>query len=140
VCAYACVFIERTTGGISADHFIAKSRRADLAYEWSNYRLACITMNGRKADFDSILDPFALAAGTFRLELVTGRIYPSPRLSGSSQRRAQTTLDELGLDEPGFREMRARHYEEYRRGQYNAAFLRKRSPFVWYEARRQRAL
>ena len=35
------------------------------------------------------------------------------------------------------REMRARHYQEYRTGQYTAEFLEKRSPFVWAEAQRQ---
>ena len=41
VCAYLSVFIERVTGGASIDHFVAKSKRPDLIYEWSNYRLAC---------------------------------------------------------------------------------------------------
>ena len=29
----------------SVDHYVAKSGRWDLAYEWSNYRLACAAMN-----------------------------------------------------------------------------------------------
>jgi len=140
VCAYSCVFVERMTGGISTDHYVAKSRRAGLAYEWSNFRLACATMNSRKSDFSTILDPIGLADETFWLELVTGRIYPRPSLATAARERAQLTIEDLKLDDDGWRETRARHYEEYRRGEYDEVFLRKRSPFVWYEARRQRAL
>lgn len=140
VCAYACVFVERMTGGISTDHYVAKSRRAGLAYEWNNFRLACATMNGRKSDFSTILDPIGLAVETFWLELVTGRIYPRPSLAAAARGRAELTLETLKLDDDGWRETRARHYEEYRRHEYDERFLRKRSPFVWYEARRQNAL
>jgi uncharacterized protein (TIGR02646 family) len=137
VCAYLCVFVERITGGASVDHFVAKSRKAALAYEWDNYRLACTTMNSRKRDFDTVLDPFELSADTFRLEPITGRIYANPDLSPPARRDAERTIERLGLDDGDCREMRARHYEEYRRGEFGSGYLRKRSPFVWFEARRQ---
>lgn len=143
VCAYACVFVERMTGGISVDHYVAKSRRAGLAYEWNNYRLACATMNGRKSDFSGVLDPIGLRAETFRLELVTGRIYPRPRMARASRELAELTIERLKLDDDGWRKTRARHYEDYRhyrQREYDERFLRKYSPFVWYEARRQNAL
>jgi hypothetical protein len=140
VCAYACVFVERMTGGVSTDHYVAKSRRAGLAYEWNNYRLACSTMNGRKWIHDTILDPIGLAAETFRLELVTGRIYPRPTLSAVSIKQAQDTIDDLGLDDAGWRDTRARHYEGYCLHKYGPAFLREYSPFVWHEATRQNLL
>lgn len=140
VCAYACVFVERMTGGVSTDHYVAKSRRAGLAYEWHNFRLACTTMNGRKSDFTTILDPIGLARETFWLELVTGRIYPRPRMAATLRKRAERTIDDLALDDHGWRETRARHYEGYRRGDYIESYLRSHSPFVWYEAKRQNAL
>ncbi|MDO8948367.1 MAG: hypothetical protein Q7U88_14615 [Desulfocapsaceae bacterium] len=136
-CAYLAVFVERVTGGGSVDHFVAKSQRADLAYEWSNYRLACSRMNSRKRDYDDVLDPFEVGVGWFHLEPITGRIYPNPELSSEQRGAVQATIDRLGLDDPGNREMRARHYQEYREGFFNADFLRKRSPFVWDEAQRQ---
>lgn len=136
-CAYLTIFFERVTGGSSVDHFIAKSQRADLAYEWSNYRLACSRMNSRKRDYDDVLDPFEVENGWFHLELVSGRIFPNPRLSDEQQRAVKETIDRLGLDDAGNREMRARHYQEYREGFYTADFLKKRSPFVWMEANRQ---
>lgn len=143
VCAYLCVFVERCTGGTSTDHFVAKSRRAGLAYEWSNYRLACTTMNSRKRDFEDVLDPFALEPGTFHVELVTGRIHPNPDLDERARVAAETTIERLGLDEPECREMRSRRFLDYIRLRGPAPnpaaedHLRRYSPFVWLEVRRQ---
>ena len=136
-CAYLSIFFERVTEGGSVDHFIAKSKRADLAYEWSNYRLACSRMNSRKGKFDDVLDPFEIETGWFCLEPVTGRIYPNPVLAQDKQEAVQTTINRLKLDDAGNREMRARHYQEYCESEYTADFLRKRSPFVWLEVKRQ---
>lgn len=136
-CAYLAVFFERVTGGGSVDHFIAKSQRADLAYEWSNYRLACSKMNSRKRDYADVLDPFEVETGWFHLEPVSGRIFPNPQLQYEQQKAVDATIDRLELDDAGNREMRARHYQEYREGLYSAEFLKKRSPFVWMEANRQ---
>lgn len=136
-CAYLCVHFERVTGGGGVDHFIAKSQRADLAYDWGNYRLACSIMNSRKREYDDVLDPFAVQTGWFQLELVSGRIYPKPRLRAANRIKVEETIERLGLDDAGNREMRARHYQEYCQREYNAVYLRKRSPFVWFEANRQ---
>jgi uncharacterized protein (TIGR02646 family) len=140
ICAYLCVFIERAVGGVSVDHFVPKSRQLKLAYEWSNYRLACLQMNARKRHFEDVLDPFSLPPDTFRLELVTGRIYVNPALSGEARQAAEDTLTRLGLDDPGCREMRARHFQDYHQHGWPADFLRRYSPFVWLEALRQGVL
>lgn len=137
VCAYLAVFIERITGGVSADHFIAKSRLAGLAYEWTNYRLACSTINSRKREYDDVLDPFVIGADWFHLEIVSGRIYPNPRLTDAQRAAVQATIDRLDLDDADCRELRARHYQEYREGYYTSDFLSRRSPFVHSEAARQ---
>jgi hypothetical protein len=71
------------------------------------------------------------------LEPITGRIYPNPTLATDQQGTVQATIERLGLEDAGSREIRARHYQEYREGEYTADFLRKRSPFVWLEAQRQ---
>ena len=139
-CAYLAVFFERVTGGGSVDHFVAKSQKAALAYEWSNYRLASSRMNSRKGIYDDLLDPFEVENGWFHLELVTGHIYPNPGLREELKASVQTTIDRLGLDDPGNREMRARHYLEYMEGFYTAEFFKKRSPFVWWEAQRKGVL
>ena len=48
ICAYLCLYIPRGTGAPSVDHVVAKSKRWDRVYEWSNYRLASSLMNARK--------------------------------------------------------------------------------------------
>lgn len=145
ICAYLCVFLEHCVGGVSVDHYVAKSKLAGQTYEWSNYRLASTTMNSRKRDYSTVLDPFALAPDTFFLELVTGRIYPNPALSAPDKKAAQETIRRLRLDKP-CREMRARRYGDYvdlvKSGPNPAAVahLKKYSPFIWYEANRQGVL
>ena len=65
ICAYACFYIEPTTGAATVDHFAPKSQSWDKAYEWSNYRLACSLMNTRKNKFDDVIDPFDVTEGLF---------------------------------------------------------------------------
>lgn len=137
VCAYLCLFFERVMGGGSVDHFIAKSANAGQAYEWSNYRLACSTMNSRKRDFSDVLDPFFLAPDLFRLQLSTGHIYPSHNLSAVPMRVVEETIERLGLDDPQCRELRARWYQEYLEHCISSEFLKSKAPFVWAEANRQ---
>ncbi|MBF0245113.1 MAG: hypothetical protein HQL31_07550 [Planctomycetes bacterium] len=136
-CAYLAVFFERVTGEGSVDHFVAKSERTDLAYEWSNYRLACSRMNSRKRDYDDVLDPFEVETGWFRLELVSGRIFPDPGLPEELQARISATIKRLGLDDPGSRELRTRHFQNYIEKDYPEDYLRRYSPFVWSEVERQ---
>ena len=136
-CAYLAVHFERATGGTTADHFIAKSKLPGQAYEWHNLRLASSIVNARKCDFEDVVDPFLLPPGRFRLELVTGHIYPNADLDADDLKRVIDTIARLGLDDQTSREMRARHYDEYRMGEYTVDFLRRRSPFVYLEADRQ---
>ncbi len=133
ICAYLSVYIERVEGGASVDHFVAKSKRPDLIYEWSNYRLACLVMNSRKRECEDVLDPFEIEDGWFRLEPVSGRIYPNPALGAPEKTAVQRTIDRLGLDGSGNREIRARRFYEYCTGGCDSDFLRRYSPFVYFE-------
>lgn len=81
VCAYLCVHLEHAVGGVTTEHFVAKSQNAGQAYEWSNYRLACSRINSRKGVHKDVLDPFDIQPGMFHLELTTGRIFTNPQLS-----------------------------------------------------------
>lgn len=137
ICAYLCVYMPRVTGGLGTDHFRAKSRRADLAYEWHNYRLACSTMNSRKRDFSDVLDPFFLAPNLFHLQLSLGHIYPNPELAPQARVVVEQTIERLALDDTPCRNLRAEWFDEYVRKQIDADYLRRKSPFVWQEAQRQ---
>lgn len=136
-CAYLAVHFERVMGCGSVDHFIAKSQSAALAYEWNNFRLSCTKINSRKRNFEDILDPFEIGLEWFNLEIVSGRIYPNPKLDEEKKILILRTIDRLGLNDGGNREMRARHYQDYREGLYTDIFLQRRSPFVYAEAARQ---
>ncbi len=141
VCAYLCVYIELPVGGVTVDHFVAKSMQPEHAYEWSNYRLACAAMNTFKNEYDDVLDPFSLVDGTFRLELTSGRIFPSPQLLVTEQTlAAEKTIKRLRLDAPNNRELRARHFSDFVQGCFTAAYLKRISPFVWLEAQRMQLL
>lgn len=136
-CAYLAVHFERATGGVTTDHFVAKSKLPGRAYDWDNLRLASAIVNSRKRDFDDVLDPFALQHNWFWLELVSGHIYPNPEIDPVDQARVAETITRIELDDPINREMRARHFEDYCKGEYTATFLQRRSPFVYCEAKRQ---
>lgn len=137
VCAYLGVYFERVMGGGSVDHFIAKSGFAGLAYEWSNYRLACSTMNSRKREYSDVLDPFVLAPDLFRLQLSTGHIYPNPALNAAPMRIVEETIERLGLDDPQCKDLRARWYQDYLEHHLPSVYLQRKAPFVWAEANRQ---
>lgn len=137
VCAYLAIYLERATGAATADHFVAKSALAGQTYEWSNYRLVCLAMNARKQAFDDVLDPFTLPPDVFRLELVSGRLFVNPALADPLASEAEATRQRLQLDNSLNRATRARHYDEYLQVHKCEPHLRKMSPFVWYEARRQ---
>jgi hypothetical protein len=97
-------------------------------------------MNSRKRNYDDVLDPFLLAADLFRVELSTGRIYPNPHLEAQAARIVELTIERLGLDDPGCREMRARWFHEHLTAPLPSDYLRRKSPLVWQEARRQSLL
>ena len=136
-CAYLALFFERVTGSGSVDHFLPKSKRVDMAYEWKNYRLACSRMNSRKNVAEDILDPFELQDGWFHLVLVTGWVFPSPALKDDQKEKVQQTIDRLKLNDPRLCNIRARHFRDYIERKYTADYLKDISPFVWFEAHRQ---
>lgn len=137
ICAYLCVYFEWSVGAQSTDHFIAKSSNAGQAYEWDNYRLCCLGMNRNKNRFDDILDPFEIKPDTFILNLASGEIKPNPALPPATRQQVLTTIRRLRLDSRECKEMRANMYYEYYTGNVSEEYLGKKSPFVWYEAKRQ---
>lgn len=136
ICAYLAIYFEWVTGASSTDHFVAKSRNAGDAYEWSNYRLSCLGPNRNKREFADVLDPIGLQPETFLLNLSTGNINIASGLTPSEKDLARKTIQRLKLNSAEHKKMRARHFTRYLRGKDEVA-LKELSPFVWYEARRQ---
>lgn len=138
VCAYLAIFFEWSTGTASTDHFIAKSKNAGDAYEWSNYRLSCLGPNRNKNKFDDVLDPIGLAPNTFVINFASGKIAPNPALSLVQKAAARKTIRRLKLDSPENNKMRTQHYQDYLVGDCSLNFLQRKSPFVHAEIVRLR--
>jgi uncharacterized protein (TIGR02646 family) len=136
VCAYLALYFEFATGASSTDHFVPKSLMPGLAYEWRNYRLACLAINRKKSTFTDIMDPFEITPDTFTLRLVDGVIRPNKQKTAEVQQAAQRTIDRLNLNSPEHTEWRSRHFNELIKGERQSYT----SPFVHHEMERQRLL
>ena len=150
VCAYLAFRFEYVSGASTTDHFIAKSRHAGQAYEWNNYRLACMSVNRQKGKFDDVIDPFTLPVHTFFLVLESGEIYVNPDLQTQDKKTsalADKTIHRLKLDHPHNREMRANCYTFYIAMKESLSitdtflsWFEKQNPFVYGEIKRQNKL
>ncbi len=136
LCSYTALYIHEETGDPSVDHFVPKSRSWDRAYEWSNYRLACGLVNGRKGAFERILDPFEIG-DWFELELVGYQVRPRVALDERTAKRVQDTIDDLSLNGSGCRQARERYATLYSAHDLSFALLTSWAPFVALELRRQ---
>lgn len=140
LCAYLAMYLEPSTGSATVDHFIARGERWDLVYEWSNYRLAAGSINGRKTDRQISVDPFTLRAGTFELELVELQVIVSAAVIGEDREAAEAAIEILGLNQPECCRLRSEYLEAYRAGEIKQSYLERRAPFLVQELRRQNAL
>lgn len=131
-CAYLCVRIFKASGARTVEHFSAKSSDRAKAYEWSNYRLVCATINGWKKDYDDVLDPFEIGDRWFALEFATGEpiVVPGTGLSARQRKAVVATIERLRLNDPKCIDDRKTYYDEYRVGETTFAFLGRYCPFV----------
>lgn len=137
ICAYSCLYIPPVTGDKTVDHFVAKSSQPALAYEWSNYRLACSRMNTKKGRSDDVLDPFQVIDGWFHLNLLSLEVYPNPDAPPDIIEKVQATIDRLGLNDSESRQGRQDYMDGYDSKEIDLSHLRRYSPFVFREMQRQ---
>jgi hypothetical protein len=139
ICAYSCHWIPYDTGADTVEHFQPKSAHPNRAYDWSNYRLVCSTLNGRKQTDENVLDPFAITNGWFVLEFPSLLIKPATGLPAVRRAEVLHTRDTLGLNDEGTcLKARARYVKNYCLGNITFAFLREEAPFIAMEITRQR--
>lgn len=133
ICAYTGIWVSKSSSTV--DHFIPKSNNPQLAYEWSNYRLACDKANNNKSD-EKILDPFQISNDWFLLNFPSLLVHPSKNLSTSDYDKVKKTIDILKLNNECFIEDRLHWLNEYI---YNLDFdfLKRHAPFIAYELQRQ---
>ena len=130
VCAFAAIRIERVTGARSVEHFKPKRLYPELAYEWSNFRLVCGMMNGRKGDFEDVLDPFEIPENTFDLNPLSGEVLVHRDCPGKLIERAKSTNIRLKLNDGECLRVRREHMQRLDSGDWTLAEARRQSPFV----------
>lgn len=139
-CAYLAVKVPRSpdeteVGGSSIDHFLPRRLYPELAFEWSNYRLSSTYINRTKKDKIGILAPFCIEDNYFFINILSGEIFPNPKLSHDLQKNIEKTIKELGLNKKGFCKYRFKLLNEI-----DADILREESPFLFEEAIRLKIL
>ena len=137
ICAYTCHRIEPITGADTVDHFVPKSIEPALAYEWTNYRLVCARMNGRKGTKRDVLDPFALREFTFALHFPSLQVRPSGECSAELAVEAATTIMRLKLNDALCVKARWTYIKNYCKTWISFEFLEEYAPFIHREILRQ---
>jgi hypothetical protein len=135
-CAYLACHIELATGAVTIDHFQDKNQRPDLAYEWTNYRLASLGINRAKGT-KPVLDPFLIGWDWFHLDFTTGKIFPNPDLEESTMVAVAVTIEFLSLDNARCRRLRTKYFDDYLSKDISPLQLERMNPFVFHEAKRQ---
>ncbi len=137
VCAYSCHWIARDSGAGTVDHFRPKSRHPNLAYEWSNYRLANLRYNNRKGNNEDVLDPFEIEIGWFVLDFPSVQVRPGSGLMRRRREQVQATIDRLHLNAEDVLETRLKYLRMYCKGRGSLDLLRELAPFIATELYRQ---
>ncbi|MBD1894153.1 hypothetical protein [Coleofasciculus sp. FACHB-129] len=138
ICTYSAQWIPRTEGSPTVDHFIPKSVEPKLAYEWQNFRLACLKLNTRKGTHQDVIDPFWMPTGCFILEFPSLQIKPAPILKDPLKQRVIDTIKHLKLNEDA-KCVKGRQdwLIPYCQKVYPFDYLKRRAPFIAYELERQ---
>lgn len=145
ICAYYCRYIERVDlphvdhfqAKNVPDHFLVKhAPRPDLAYEWTNFRLACGYANACKNAYPDVLDPACIEDGWFQLDLLTLDVQPNPELDALVREKIEETIQRLKLRDKHVLASRQRAMAKFRHG-LSIEFLRGDHPFLAKELDRR---
>jgi hypothetical protein len=130
ICAYTSHWIPYDTGNDTVEHFVPKSVFPSLAYEWSNYRLVCGRLNGRKKDFQDVIDPFDIVPGMFILEFPSLFIVAGTGLSPSQQSMILSTIKRLKLNDSRTIDMRLQFIQDLLKDHVTVQYVEERAPFL----------
>lgn len=131
MCAYCAMRIMKG----EMDHFLPiahlKKEKLDaLAYEWSNFRYADGSLNGRKGD-RPVLDPFLVEDDWFEILLPSLQLRRTERVPETHREIADRTLTMLGLrDGEVILRYRREWYEMYCTGKLSLDGLRRCAPLI----------
>ena len=133
ICSYYAIYI---FGG-EVDHFVPKSLDCDLAYEWTNYRFASSEANKAKGSATDVMDPAKIQPETFLLNIMSGEIRPNEKLDDKDKLAAELTIARLKLNSPLLIDRRLHDFDVMKS---SSEIFATYSPFVYYEAVRQKVL
>jgi hypothetical protein len=136
ICAYCCEYIPPVTGGRSVEHFLPKDQNPPDAYEWENYRLVSLTMNGRKG-IRNVLDPFQVQNGWFTIDFPSLQVKPGRNLPADLTQSIWETIEVLKLNSESCVESRVRWVRDFCRREITAVYLGEKAPFIFAELQRQ---
>ena len=140
ICAYTGLWFSKSTAPVSVDHFLPKSKRPELAYEWNNYRLTTQIMNNYKDD-NLIVDPFEIHNGDFILDFPSCLIKANPNLPREKIDKIQFTIDVLKLNSNDDQvQARCDIIISFVNEEISKQYLKRRYPFIAYELERQNLL
>ena len=137
ICAYCVEWIPETTGDPTVDHFIPKSIRPELAYEWTNFRLACLRFNRWKQNFQDVLDPFSIGSEWFLVQFPSLQLRPNPTLSLHQKAQINATIARLRLNGPICIKSRNRWIKYYCQSKFDFDYLKRHAPLIARELERQ---
>jgi hypothetical protein len=135
ICAYSGIWVPTNA---TVDHYVPKSITPDLAYEWSNFRLALDKVNNYKGDSTEVVDPFTIQDGWFNLDFDSFYVLPSDNLEPHLKRQVQATIGILRLNrDDALVALRFNVVREYALGEVSLSYLQNYYPFIAQELNRQ---
>jgi hypothetical protein len=134
-CAYTCRYL---VSSYSVDHFLPKDICPQLAYEWSNYRLASQKVNNYKANSFDVIDPFYVGDNWFVIDFPSCLVVADDNLSPLVKERVEKTIEILRLNkDDDFVQARCDLMMHYITNDISFDFLSKWDPFLAKEVERQ---
>jgi len=121
----------------TVDHFLPKTVHPQLAYEWSNFRLASGRVNSSKGNLIGILDPFHIQDDWFYLDIPTCLLRPNPALDNALRNQIANTINTLRLNQDdNYVQERCNILMDFARADVSLGFLERRYPFLAKEVNR----
>ncbi len=137
VCAYSGEWIPCTTGDPTVDHYIPKSVNPQQAYEWNNFRLACLRFNRWKREFQDVVDPFTIEENSFQLLFPSLQVVPNPDFTNEEKEKISKTIRRLRLNGGLSIKARRRWIMPLSLGRITFDFVKEKAPFLAHEIERQ---
>lgn len=136
-CAYSCapIWLKNTA---TVDHYLPKSTNPELAYEWSNYRLARHRLNANKGSNLRVIDPFLVQDEWFHVDFPSCLLKPGINLTQAITEQIEETIKCLKLnDDDELVQERADRMYEFACNEINLIWLKRHYPLLAKEIVRQ---